>query len=202
MDGAALSGIVLVLLAVGAANSSTIPVPIGTTSPVSTVMVTLPDSSNTTQYATVTGQTTLTYNDSFASVRIVSLEVNPASCTAYRFTVNATGGNPPYTISWFFGDNSTYSLSEENMTTVLHEYGAPGDYVMTVSIHDTPNPPLGPYFEDVKEIAVVVPASECGTQAYVAIALLVGVSAVVAFAAVTAVRRRRSTASGLTSTPD
>jgi PKD domain-containing protein len=194
MNGAVLAGVILALITVGATNNSAGSVPIGSTfSSGRTVTVTFPSQqSNATQFITVTGRTTIAYNSSLPSVRIVSLEVNPASCTAYRFTVNATGGNPPYTISWFFGDNSTYQLSDENQTSVLHEYAAPGDYDMTVSVHDTPDTPNGPYYGDVKEIAVVNPASECSTQGYVAVALLLGLSVVIAFAAVVAFRRRRS----------
>lgn len=194
MYGTAFAGVILVMLAAGVANSSAIPVPIGSTfRSVRMVTVTLPSlSSNATEYTTVTGRTAFAYNSSLPSVHIVSLEVDPASCTAYRFTVNATGGNPPYSVSWFFGDNSTYQLSDENKTTVLHAYAAPGDYVMTVSVHDTPDTPHGPYYEDLKEITVVNPASECGTQGYVAVVLLLGVSVVIASAAVVGFRRRRS----------
>jgi len=202
MNGVVLAAVVLALITMGSVNQSAVSVPNGTTfSSVRMVTVAVPgQQSNVTQLTTVTGQTTFVYNSSLP-VHIVSLEVNPASCTAYRFTVNVTGGNPPYAVSWFFGDNSAYQLSDENKTTVLHTYAAPGDYVMTVSVHDTPDMPHGPYYEDLREIVVVNPASECGAQGYIAVVLLLGVSFVIAAAALVAFRRRRSVTAELDGAP-
>ena len=201
MRGALVAGVVLVMIVLGVATAygaDQVPV---SASPGTMVFVALADpSSNLTQSTTVYGETTFAYNSTLP-LHIFSLSADPVSCTAYRFTVNATGGNPPYAISWLFGDNSTGSQSAQNMTTVVHGYAAPGDYILTVSVHDTPVAPLGPSYEDVKIVTVVNPASECGTQLYVVVGLVAVVAVVGVYAALASRRRREVRQISLPSKP-
>jgi hypothetical protein len=180
-----LAGVVIAMIMVGATATSAA---VLNGSGVTSTLPGLPQEE--TRAITVSSQTALSYNGSVPGVHISSFEADPVSCTAYRFTVNATGGNPPYTFSWFFGDNSTGGSAAENLTVVSHQYPEPGDYVLIVRVHDTPGVPLGPYYEDWISVTVANPASECGTQLYIVIVVLLIISAAGVYAAYVLRRHR------------
>jgi chitodextrinase len=51
-----------------------------------------------------------------------------------NFTGNATGGVPPYSYSWYFGDDT--SSTEQNPT---HAYSDAGDFIVTLTVTDNEN---------------------------------------------------------------
>jgi PKD repeat protein len=52
------------------------------------------------------------------------------------FSANATGGTPPYSYSWNFGDGSALSTTQNPS----HSYSTAGSYTATVTITDSSNP--------------------------------------------------------------
>jgi PKD domain len=133
-------------------------IPVGVTSPGRTVMVSVPQLTST-RYATVSNQTSFTYgNLTTVGFHVADLQVNPLNCTAYKFLVTVTGGNPPYGYIWSFGDLESSTV---NSTTAVHNYSGPGNYTLTLFVHDTPITPLGPEYEQWKSIVVVVPSTKC-----------------------------------------
>jgi PKD repeat protein len=56
----------------------------------------------------------------------------PAPLTSY-FSASASGGAPPYTFNWSFGDNTQNASG----SSVSHTYTSPGSYVATISVRDS-----------------------------------------------------------------
>ncbi len=98
-------------------------------------------------YASVGNYTvTLTVRDSVARIVIVSKLINVASVAAsftsspakpmvgevVVFNATASGGTPPYTYSWTFGDGTPTG----NGPTVNHVYGFPGTFAVFLTVTD------------------------------------------------------------------
>ena len=100
-----------------------------------TVTLTVKDSSTSQQTAT-TQQTVSVSNP--APTLTGSFTYSPASPQAGQFvsfTGSASGGTPPYSFSWSFGDGSTGTGS-----SVTHAYSSAGSYTVTLSIKDGGSP--------------------------------------------------------------
>ena len=72
-------------------------------------------------------------------------------CDAIQFTGSATGGIPPYTYHWDFGDGNT--SDEQNPT---HQYTTPGNYTVVLTVTDD----VGHTDDDVTYASVVHPDVE------------------------------------------
>src|SRR5438552_13231968 len=99
------------------------------------VTLTVKDSSTSQQTAT-TQQTVSVSNP--AQTLTGSFTYSPASPQTGQFvsfTGSASGGTPPYSFSWSFGDGSTGTGS-----SVTHAYSSAGSYTVTLSIKDSGSP--------------------------------------------------------------
>src|SRR5207248_428279 len=56
----------------------------------------------------------------------------PARTETISFNATATGGSPPYSFSWAFGDSITATGS-----TVSHSYSSSGTYTVTLAVTDS-----------------------------------------------------------------
>lgn len=67
---------------------------------------------------------------------IANFEFNPSCLSAYTLDFNSTisGGSPPYTYLWDFGDGATSTLESP-----LHTYTSNGPYTVTLTVFDTEN---------------------------------------------------------------
>jgi hypothetical protein len=76
-----------------------------------------------------------------------------------QFNANPSGGSPPYTITWKFGDDTLASGAESN-----HSYATPGNYTISVSVADQSGAWLnGTLFVSVTPVSV---ANNASTSAY------------------------------------
>lgn len=67
------------------------------------------------------------------SVSSIEADPNPALLgEAVSFTANATGGTPPYTYSWAFGDGGIGG----NLSTITHAYSTDGPFEAEVTVSD------------------------------------------------------------------
>ncbi len=65
----------------------------------------------------------------------VSVTATPTAGPAplnVTFTLEASGGSGPYSVTWVFGDSTT----SREVVTVHHVYGLPGNYLATVTVGD------------------------------------------------------------------
>ncbi|HEV2316116.1 MAG TPA: PKD domain-containing protein [Thermoplasmata archaeon] len=65
------------------------------------------------------------------SVRASANSTTEPVGAADQFTADASGGTPPYTIGWKFGDGSTATGRE-----VTHPYGSPGNFTVVATVTD------------------------------------------------------------------
>jgi PKD repeat protein len=74
------------------------------------------------------------------SVAIASAAPNPAALgQPVIFTANATGGTPPYTYAWSFGDGGVGG----NLSVIAHAYTTNGPFTAPVTVHDAAGGAVG-----------------------------------------------------------
>ncbi len=108
--------------------------------------------------------------------------------TAFSFVANLSGGTPPYTVSWSFGDGSSASGD-----AVQHAYARPGSYTANASVVDAAGAVL------VSSVTVTIVSSASASwlpgssAAGLAVGLMIGGAAVAAamFAVERSIHRRR-----------
>jgi PKD repeat protein len=67
------------------------------------------------------------------ALRLISVSPNPTPLGgAVNFSANATGGTPPYSYSWVFGDGGTGG----NLSSIAHIFTTEGPFVTTVTVSD------------------------------------------------------------------
>ena len=101
-----------------------------------TVVLTVKDSSSPQQ--TATSQQTLTVTSRPPPPLTASFTYSPSSPVAGQqvtFTASASGGTPPYSFAWNFGDGSTGIGA-----TVSHTYGTAGTFTVTLTTNDKGSP--------------------------------------------------------------
>ncbi|RLF42464.1 MAG: hypothetical protein DRN18_02450 [Thermoplasmata archaeon] len=111
-----------------------------------TATLTVTDSEGNTAIATVTVNVTDDNDDEDGSeddeTFSVELTADPPSTYVNHvitFTATVSGGNPPYTYTFDFGDGSPPCSSFPTYDTTCslqHSYSSPGDYTVTVTVHD------------------------------------------------------------------
>jgi PKD repeat protein len=62
------------------------------------------------------------------------LPASPSVGQQISFNASASGGTPPYTYSWSFGDNTTFSSAN---STATHTYSAAGKYTVSLVVGDS-----------------------------------------------------------------
>jgi PKD repeat protein len=100
-----------------------------------TVSVKVTDSSAIQQSVTATSTLTVVAP---TPVLTAAFTISPNTAqvgVSLAFTGTVSGGNAPYTISWSYGDGLTDSGSP-----VIHAYGAPGTYTVTMTVTDSSTP--------------------------------------------------------------
>jgi hypothetical protein len=74
-------------------------------------------------------------------VNLTASTETPGVDASVHFSVNVTGGSPPYTFDYSFGDG-TY-LNGSSAGTATHEYGAAGSFCPAVVVSDSATPENG-----------------------------------------------------------
>ncbi|RLF60951.1 MAG: hypothetical protein DRN25_01520, partial [Thermoplasmata archaeon] len=111
-----------------------------------TATLTVTDNEGNTAIATVTVNVTDDNDDEDGNeddeTFSVELTADPPSTYVNHvitFTATVSGGNPPYTYTFDFGDGSPPCSSFPTYDTTCslqHSYSSPGDYTVTVTVHD------------------------------------------------------------------
>ncbi|HEV8049861.1 MAG TPA: PKD domain-containing protein, partial [Thermoplasmata archaeon] len=75
------------------------------------------------------------------TVALNSSNTTPLVNQSVTFGANVTGGTPPYTYNWSFGDGTF--LHNGTSANVTHAYAEAAGYCVTVAVHDAANPQDG-----------------------------------------------------------
>jgi PKD domain len=145
---------------------------------------------------TATGSTTVTVNAAPSGLAIHADPTSPTVGEAVNFTSTVTGGTPPYTGAWNFGDASTAVATE-----VAHPFTSTGTFSVHLVVTDADGKSVNATLELVVTAATSGSNSTSGSETYLILGLVLVAIVAIAVAVLVLRRRRPPTASTTASGP-